>query len=564
MNAIAATGMDQASLLAAFTLPMANAAPAVIPVTPVFANLISLMLSTQTALPPSSLKTAASFQGTAASPVQIADAMIRSMLGRPSTTASTASENLSSILAAPPNASENEPPPAAAQNANPTQLSVAIPTLCDPLMAPTTAVPQAPVITADPSVTASAPDDAQVQIPSAAGNANPPAPGTTNANQATARKQPRSATDALMATVITPVATMPALPTAVTPPPADPESNAPAPPMPLPATGDSKASVVTLPLANNSAAAKVAFTAILTPAEAPAPSASAAGPAMPTPGPAGAGNSSTPAALTTVPQPAAQLTTAANPQPPAATASQLMAAQVSSAQAGGNAQPDGDAPDHQENDSPETPARPTVLATATKVKPDVQPDDNGLQQAAAATPGVAHIVAAPSFASSPTDPTRTGAPAPATTPYNTTAEALRTTESNLAAAPALRTGAAQEITIRIATPDSPAVDLRVVERAGQVHVDVRTSDSTLQTSLRQDLGTLTNSLERAGYHAETFTPSSNLGRAASNAQTSNQDGNRGNQQDPSQNRGGSGDFSGRRQQQQKRSGTWLEELEQQS
>lgn len=144
------------------------------------------------------------------------------------------------------------------------------------------------------------------------------------------------------------------------------------------------------------------------------------------------------------------------------------------------------------------------------------------------------------------------------TPYNSTAEALRTTESNLAAEPQVRSGAAQEIAIRIAPPDSPAVDLRVVERSGQVHVDVRTPDAAMQTSLRQDLGTLTNSLERAGYHTETFTPSSTLGRAASSGQTDTQ-------QDPSQNRGGAGDFSGgrRQQQQQKRPGAWLEEFEEQ-
>ena len=399
--------------------------------------------------------------------------------------------------------------------------SVAIPnqalSLSDPLIVPKSADPDAPV-----------------QIPLTAGNANPPAPGTSNPKQAAQApcKQPRSATDAPMAAV-TPALTMPAAPTAVTPP-TDPKSNVPAPAKPLTATQDSTASFVTLPLAKNSAEAKVAFTAILTPAkDVPAPSPSVASP--------------------TVPQPAARIATATNPQPQAATASQVMAAPVSTAQAGGNAQPDGDASAHQESDSPETPARPTVRATAAKIKPDVQPDDNALPQAAAATPGVRQMVAVPSFTSSPTDPTRTS---PAATPYNTTAEAVRTTESNLAAAPPLRTGAAQEISIRIAPPDSPAVDLRVVERAGQVHVDVRTTDAAMQTSLRQDLGTLTNSLERAGYHTETFAPPSTLGRAVSSAQTGNH------QQDPSQNRGGAGHFSGdRRQQQQKRSGAWPEESE---
>jgi hypothetical protein len=223
-------------------------------------------------------------------------------------------------------------------------------------------------------------------------------------------------------------------------------------------------------------------------------------------------------------------------------------------------QADGDAPSQQGNDSPKTPVRPIAPAPEAKIKPAVQQDDN----AQAATSAVHDRSIESSTPASAADSTRAIAAtpsnetAPAATPYNATAEALRTTESNLTAAPLLRTGAAQEISIRIAPPDSPAVDLRVVERSGQVHVDVRTSDGAMQTSLRQDLGTLTNSLERAGYHTETFTPSSTLNRAASSAQTDHQ-------QDPSQNRGGAGDFSGgrRQQQQQERPGTWLEEFEEQ-
>lgn len=499
--------MDHASLLAAFPLPVANAAPA----TPVFANLINLMFSPQTAPPPSSLKTAASSQATAASPAQIADAMIRSMLDGP----------LSGTAA-----SGNSIPASTA--------SVAIPNQALSLSNPPIA-PKAAVLRDDPP---------PVQLPLTAGNANPPL-GTTNPNPPAQapRKQPRTAADALM-TAVTPVVTMPALPAAVTPPAVDPKSNASAP-----ATRDSTESVATLPVAKNSAEAKIAFTAILTPAkDGLAPTGPVASPAMPKPEPAGAENFS----ITTASQPAAKLATAANAQPQAASASQVMAAEP-----GGNAQPEGDA-SQQGHDSPESPARPVAVVSATKSKPDVQQDENAMP--AAATPVVAHPVAVASFTASPTDPTRTSAPAQAATPYNATAEAVRTTESNLAAAPPLRTGAVQEISIRIAPPDAPAVDLHVVERAGQVHVDVRTSDSAMQTSLRQDLGTLTNSLQRAGYHTETFTPSSTLGRASSSAQANNQD-----QQDPSRNRGGAGDFSGdRRQQQQKRSGPWLEELEEQS
>ena len=178
--------MDQASLLAAFPPPVANAAPA----TPVFANLISLMFSPQTAPPPSSLKTSASPQATAASPAQIADAMIRSMLDGP----------LSGTAA-----SENSIPASTA--------SVAIPNQALSLSNPPIA-PKAAVLRDDPP---------PVQLPLTAGNANPPL-GTTNPNPPAQapRKQPRTAADALMAAV-TPVVTMPALPAAVTPPAADPE-----------------------------------------------------------------------------------------------------------------------------------------------------------------------------------------------------------------------------------------------------------------------------------------------------------------------------------------------------
>ena len=213
----------------------------------------------------------------------------------------------------------------------------------------------------------------------------------------------------------------------------------------------------------------------------------------------------------------------------------------------------------QQNDSPETPAKPIAISPEAKIKPAVQQVDTTPE-----APAIVHAVVIPTFAAAEIThaaTTQSGAPAPEVTPYSAMAEALRTTESNLAPATS-RTGVAQEISIRISPADSPAVDLRVVERAGQVHVDVRTADSAMQSSLRQDLGNLTNSLERAGYHTETFIPSQALARAASSAETGHQ----GNQQDTSQNRGGSGDSSGGRrqqQQQQKRPGTWLEEFEEQ-
>jgi hypothetical protein len=224
------------------------------------------------------------------------------------------------------------------------------------------------------------------------------------------------------------------------------------------------------------------------------------------------------------------------------------------APAGTAMQQGGDMPS-QQDDTPGTPQRTTAPAAKAKTA-DAKQDDgsaNSVQDRAIGAFAPASLTAFPEQARTTTQ-SSIASVTPA--PVQDTAGALRTSEPNMPEAPQLRTGAAQEISIRISQPDASTVDLRVVERSGQVHVDVRSSDPAMQTSLRQDLGTLTGSLERAGYHSEVFTPSSTLARAAASAQTGSQD-------DRQENRGGAGDFSGgrRQQQQQKRPSTWLEEME---
>jgi hypothetical protein len=66
----------------------------------------------------------------------------------------------------------------------------------------------------------------------------------------------------------------------------------------------------------------------------------------------------------------------------------------------------------------------------------------------------------------------------------------------------------REMTMRITAPDTPAVDVQVNQRQGEVYVAVRTADPLLQSSLRQDLPQLVNSLDRAGFRTETFVPPS--------------------------------------------------------
>jgi hypothetical protein len=133
--------------------------------------------------------------------------------------------------------------------------------------------------------------------------------------------------------------------------------------------------------------------------------------------------------------------------------------------------------------------------------------------------------------------------------------------------PAIPTPTIQGISVRIVQPEAPSVDLRVAQRAGEIQVSVRTPDAALQTSLRQDLGTLTSSLERAGYRTDTFVP---RGVASVTGEVSSQPDRR--EDRPAQeasSRGASGDPRERNQHQQQQqhnprgqhASGWLDELE---
>jgi hypothetical protein len=166
----------------------------------------------------------------------------------------------------------------------------------------------------------------------------------------------------------------------------------------------------------------------------------------------------------------------------------------------------------------------------------------------------------------PADPSNAqDASSPLETPYHAAAAAIRSAETAQPVVPARVNGAVQDINIRITQPDTPSVDVHITERAGQVQVAVRTPDASMQSSLREDLGTLVNSLRGAGYHADTLTPQQSALRAAS-ADTSSQE-DRERQDAHSGNPGGGSGSSSDRPQQQKqrdqRSKAWSEELEKQ-
>ncbi len=155
----------------------------------------------------------------------------------------------------------------------------------------------------------------------------------------------------------------------------------------------------------------------------------------------------------------------------------------------------------------------------------------------------------------------------------TAAEALRAAEPAAPAESAPPPVPAQTIAVRIALPDVPAVDVHVMDRAGQLQVAVRTPDADLQSSLRQDLGTLVNSLERSGFHAEAFTPHDAFPAAGTSSQMSFQ--NNGRQQDSGSgehasgnpgdgkhdSRQGSQQQPGQQRQRGRQSQTWIETME---
>jgi hypothetical protein len=62
---------------------------------------------------------------------------------------------------------------------------------------------------------------------------------------------------------------------------------------------------------------------------------------------------------------------------------------------------------------------------------------------------------------------------------------------------------ARDITLRLNEGDQ-RVDVRLVERQGEVHVAVRTPDAGLASDLRRDLPSLAARLEQNGFHAEAW------------------------------------------------------------
>jgi hypothetical protein len=75
-----------------------------------------------------------------------------------------------------------------------------------------------------------------------------------------------------------------------------------------------------------------------------------------------------------------------------------------------------------------------------------------------------------------------------------------------------RPAAAHDIQLQVGTGENSRVEVRVTERAGDVHVAVSTADTRLAGELREDLPALATRLEQSGFRAETWHPADAGGR----------------------------------------------------
>ena len=104
----------------------------------------------------------------------------------------------------------------------------------------------------------------------------------------------------------------------------------------------------------------------------------------------------------------------------------------------------------------------------------------------------------------------------------------------------------RDISLKLTNQDQASVQVRLSERAGELHVSVRTPDAGLTRNLREGLSDLVGRLEQSGYRAETWRPADN----ASTAQDQGRENPSQQQSSQQQNGGGSGTDS--RQQQNSR------------
>jgi len=155
-----------------------------------------------------------------------------------------------------------------------------------------------------------------------------------------------------------------------------------------------------------------------------------------------------------------------------------------------------------QTDSPE----PIIEASATE-KPQLLPE--------AAPSVLTSITVAPTAEPNTLPSVVKTAPEPVSEPVDSRPDAAALPATN--AAP--KSEPVRDLSIRIGDSPSNQIDVKIQERAGEVHVAVLSSSPSLTTDLRQQVGDLVGKLDRAGYHAETFKPTSSTASQQASSQS---------------------------------------------
>lgn len=121
----------------------------------------------------------------------------------------------------------------------------------------------------------------------------------------------------------------------------------------------------------------------------------------------------------------------------------------------------------------------------------------------------------------------------------------------------------RELTVRVAPPGKPPVEVRVLQQQGETHVVVRAAEQATRVTLRQDLPRLVAALDRAGFRAETFSPqaASELAPGAASGESPRQDAADSGSRDFPGAPGGQEREQRQQHQQRHRYDSWLEQME---
>lgn len=164
-------------------------------------------------------------------------------------------------------------------------------------------------------------------------------------------------------------------------------------------------------------------------------------------------------------------------------------------------------------------AAPTVQSAQSSSGQNADPNTSSDPKGADSRRSDATLNAAPAASPAPAsqvsqsvypDAAASGPAAPAPAAPSRAPQSVATTASaSLTPPPAApKTGAASQISISVPAGDQQNVQVRLMDRAGEVHVTVRAPNEELAGSLRSDLSSLTGKLNQNGFSTEAFTPSS--------------------------------------------------------